>query len=908
MPRSLAPALGRFVAAAMLAAFAVLSLPARAHAQDPADQLATRLQLEQQRAAFRQLQHQMLLQGARARIREGREHAELVRRARHGSVAARRALNKVRKASDEEGPVPAEALNPARQAEAPAGAQATSAIPVNVRANNPVGDGGTAGQCEESVAALGDYVVVAWNDGQGFVTGGDTQGFGYSSDGGVTFTDGGDVPHPPAFPAWAWASDPVMAVNEKTGEFWYCGLTDADASNNAIGVARGHFTGSSFAFDSVFAVRIASNASFFLDKQWLAVDSLSGNLYVTNTTFTTTGDQIDFYRSTNAGRTWSAAVTISSGTDNGWVQGSRVVVGPGGEVHTVWQGLEQSLAIDTDHYRYRKSTNGGVSFAPEVNAADYVSNFGTGSPGFNRERGLTFPSIAVDRTTGTHRGRVYLTWNESWDWLDAPFVARPAPAGTIRLESDPSGTNTTNNTTATANAFTIGQFLRGTLQKTGGVQDMDYFSVALNAGDRIVVWADSFTTVRAFTLRLFAPNPDGAQRLCYGGKTDSTSSQTNALWNFMAPVSGTYYLRISAISHRTMTYSIRTSYDSRASERGRDQRDAFTSFSDDGTTWATPAMMNDDATGLDEYLPEVAVGADGLPYAMWFDYRDDLYGSRAHVYMSRSTDGGLSWAANQRVTSAQSNFTTSPVNIAPNMGDYSHMAASTTALHPVWADGRATNTSVDVFTAAVLTTSSIQSCPNDTTMGPTGVASAGWTLANDNPFFAGTYAVSLASARAWTVSGPPTIVVPSQGTAFYTASVSVPDTAAAGTNTICLTFTSPGGVVIGQCCYNVTVTGGALGVGDHLAGFALAPSWPNPARGSARIAFSLPASGHAKLRVYDLAGARVRTLVDGQLAAGQNSALWDGRDDGGNIVRAGAYFYRLEFAGRALTQRLILMK
>lgn len=900
MSRSLASLVGRSAVALALAV--VVLAPAPARAQDPVVPGAAP-SLDYQRAEFKKLHRLMILKKARAKIQEGRERAELVKRAARGDKAAKRKLAAVRaqRPISDEAELPADAAAIARPV-APFSAQGTASIPVNVRTNNPVGDNASAGQCEEAIAVLGDNVLVAWNDGQGFVTGGDTQGYGWSTDGGLTFTDGGDVPHPPAFPLWAWTSDPVVTVNEKTGEFWYCGLADPDFSNNAIGVARGRFTGGVFAFDSVFVVRSASNASFFLDKQWMAVDSLTGNVYVTNTTFTVTGDQIDFYRSTNGGRTYSSALTLSSAFDEGWVQGSRPAVGPNGEVNVVWSAVGQ--IDDNDYMRFRRSTDGGVSFGGESNASSFISNYTSGGPAFNRERGFAFPSIAVDRTTGTNRGRVYVTWNESWDWLNDTFTAVGA-----KSESDIAGNNTSNNTPATANAFTVGNVLRGNLQTTASTTDLDYFAFTLNAGDKFLAWADSFTTGRGFTLRLFAPNPDGAQRLCYTGKTDSTNNaQTSSVFVYTAPTTGTYFLRIAGISRRQMFYRIRTTLGVRAAERGRDQRDAFTASSDDGATWSTPTMMNDNAVGFDDWLPEVGVGADGMPYGIWFDHRDDLYGSRAHVYMTRSGNGGATWAANQRVTTVQSNFTTAPVNIAPNEGDYSHIAASATRIHPTWSDGRATNPSVDVFTTAVLTTSAITSCPNDTTVDANAAISAGWGLANSNPLFAGTYGVTLSSARAWTVGGPATIAIPAEGAAFYTAAVTVPDTAAAGVNTICLTLRTPGGVVVGQCCYDVTVNGGNTGVTDHLSGFALAPAWPNPSRGSARIAFSLPNPGRVKLSVYDLAGARVRTLLDGDRSSGAQSVLWDGRDSGGTPVHAGAYFIRLDFAGRSLTQRLVLTK
>lgn len=907
MPRSLAPAVGRTFAFLLLALAALVAAPARSLAQDPVTPAADAAQLAEQRAGFKALHKFLLLQKSRAKLAQAQAHEKLVKRAARGDKAAKRALAakngaRARRPVIDEATPPGEAFVP--RAAAPASAQATSSIPLNVRANDPAGDGASAGQAEQAIGVLGDNILVAWNDGQGFNTGGDTQGFGYSTDGGVTFTDGGDIPHPPGFPLWAWTSDPVVAVNEKTGDFWYCGLADPTSTTNAVAVARGRFSGGTFAFDSVFIVRSVSSASFFLDKQWLAVDSLTGNMYVTNTTFTTTGDQIDFYRSTNGGRTWSSALMLSSAGDNGLVQGSRPAVGPDGEVVAVWSAIGQ--INDFDYMRVRKSVDGGVSFGAEANACQFISNFGSGAPAFNRERGLAFPSITVDRTTGVNRGRVYVSWNESWDWLDDTFPAVTAPI--VKFESDPVNNNATNNTTGTANPFTVGQVLKGTLQTTGSTSDLDYYSVALNAGDRLFVWADSFTTARAFTLRLFAPSPDGAQRLTYAGKLDSTSTQNYAIWIFQAPTSGTYFLRIAAVSRRTMTYRIRTTMGVKGVELGRDQRDAMVAWSDNGTAWSTPVLLNDTGVGYDDWLPEVGVGADGLPYGMWFDHRDDLYGSRAHVYMTRSVDGGTTWVPNARVTDAQSNFTTSASNIAPNHGDYSHIAANTMKIFPTWSDARLANPNVDVYVAGVATTSGIATCPNDTTMDASGVAAAGWLLTNENPFFAGTYTVSLTSERAWPVAGPPTIAIPAEGNAFYTASVTVPDTAAAGTNRVCLTLTGPGGVVVGECCYQVTVNAGQLAVGDRLSGFALAPAWPNPAHGSARIAYSLPAAGRVKLAVYDLAGARVRTLVDTEQPAGASSVLWDGRDAQGSPVRAGAYFIRLEHGGRDLTRRMVMTR
>jgi hypothetical protein len=93
------------------------------------------------------------------------------------------------------------------------------------------------------------------------------------------------------------------------------------------------------------------------------------------------------------------------------------------------------------------------------------------------------------------------------------------------------------------------------------------------------------------------------------------------------------------------------------------------------------------------------------------------------------------------------------------------------------------------------------------------------------------------------------------------------------------------------------------------AAFALHQSVPNPFTGSAtRIAFALPRASEATLRVFDVAGRLVRTLVSGSLPAGAHVADWDGRNETGGTVANGVYFYRLQAAGEFATKKLILVR
>ena len=72
--------------------------------------------------------------------------------------------------------------------------------------------------------------------------------------------------------------------------------------------------------------------------------------------------------------------------------------------------------------------------------------------------------------------------------------------------------------------------------------------------------------------------------------------------------------------------------------------------------------------------------------------------------------------------------------------------------------------------------------------------------------------------------------------------------------------------------------------------------------------FSLPASGYARLDVFDVSGARVRTLVDGLRPAGEQSVSWDARDVRGRAAAPGVYYVRLEAAGHRLLQRVVIAR
>jgi flagellar hook assembly protein FlgD len=62
------------------------------------------------------------------------------------------------------------------------------------------------------------------------------------------------------------------------------------------------------------------------------------------------------------------------------------------------------------------------------------------------------------------------------------------------------------------------------------------------------------------------------------------------------------------------------------------------------------------------------------------------------------------------------------------------------------------------------------------------------------------------------------------------------------------------------------------------------------------------------LRVFDVSGREVRTIVDGDLAAGSHTARWDGKNADGVAVGSGVYVYRLETPGEQAERKLTVMR
>jgi hypothetical protein len=90
--------------------------------------------------------------------------------------------------------------------------------------------------------------------------------------------------------------------------------------------------------------------------------------------------------------------------------------------------------------------------------------------------------------------------------------------------------------------------------------------------------------------------------------------------------------------------------------------------------------------------------------------------------------------------------------------------------------------------------------------------------------------------------------------------------------------------------------------------FALGQNYPNPFNPSTTICWQTPASSHVRVTVFNTAGQLVRVLVNGYCQAGEQSVVWDARDESGQTVPSGIYYYELEAKGFHQIKKLLLLK
>ncbi len=229
----------------------------------------------------------------------------------------------------------------------------------------------------------------------------------YSTNGGLTWTQGSLTS---SLTVWG---DPVV-VFDNNGHLYFGHLTNptGPAFIDRIVVQKSTNGGASWNDGAGIGLNLPKQQ----DKEWLAVDGSSSsyrhNIYMAWTEFDSYGSanpldstRILFSRTTDAGQTWSSPIKISDAggdciDEDNTVEGAVPAVGPNGEVYTAWSG---PLGIMLD-----RSLDGGVTFGQDIFVTAQPGGWDFPVSGIYRSNGL--PVTACDISNSPYNGHVYVMW------------------------------------------------------------------------------------------------------------------------------------------------------------------------------------------------------------------------------------------------------------------------------------------------------------------------------------------------------------------------------------------------------------------------------------------------------------------------------------------------------------------
>ncbi|MGK9476562.1 FlgD immunoglobulin-like domain containing protein [Melioribacter sp. OK-6-Me] len=92
------------------------------------------------------------------------------------------------------------------------------------------------------------------------------------------------------------------------------------------------------------------------------------------------------------------------------------------------------------------------------------------------------------------------------------------------------------------------------------------------------------------------------------------------------------------------------------------------------------------------------------------------------------------------------------------------------------------------------------------------------------------------------------------------------------------------------------------------ASFSLEQNYPNPFNPTTIITYTLPEMSEVQIKIYDILGREVRNLINEVKSAGKHSILWDGKDNSGNRVNSGTYFYQIKAGNFVQTRKMLMVK
>lgn len=343
---------------------------------------------------------------------------------------------------------------------------------------------------------------------------------------------------------------------------------------------------------------------------------------------------------------------------------------PGGpdDINLGDPSLAYSVRDDTFYYAALSSL--GLSMWRSKDGCQTFAYVGPISFGFDDKE-----LMAIDNTpTSPYFGRIYVGWTDFGRFTDR----------NVATYSDDGGLSWATEVTMPGSG-PAGQGMWPAVAPNGDV----YFALVNRGSDQITDWIyksvdGGDTWVRMTDIAANVRNPRNELSSISCGRTALNAD----IRNLPSP-----QIAISSNVSVPAGYVIHAVYPYDSDGTGPDESNVFYRRSLDGAvSWEPEVQINDDATNTDQFFPALAVSEGGIVGVSWYDRRLDPGNVLFDRYFAFSTDEGVTFTANERLSDESS-----PVAVTnPNFdglstcyhGDYDQVAFANDTFHVIWSDDR----------------------------------------------------------------------------------------------------------------------------------------------------------------------------------------------------------------------------
>ena len=319
---------------------------------------------------------------------------------------------------------------------------------------------------------------------------------------------------------------------------------------------------------------------------------------------------------------------------------------------------------------------------------------------------------------------------------------------------------------------------------------------------------------------------------------------------------------------------------------GQDNSDVFIiKSSDGGNTWGQVVKVNNDNTTRHQFFPWLTIDqTTGFLYVVFYDRRNTS-GLTTDVYVARSTDGGSTFE----------NFKVSETSFTPNsgvfFGDYTNIAAYNKKVYPIWM--RLDNDNLSVYTAIINDTSAVTPVELQNFAGNVidGKAVLNWQTITEKNNRGFEIEKALGKDGKFVTIG----FVNGAGTTSERKSYEFIDKSGTG------------GIAnyrLKQIDFDGSFTySKPVELNIIVNQYALLQNYPNPFNPSTTISYQIPVKEFVVLKVYDILGKEVKTLVSGYMPAGVHEVKFDASG-----LASGAYFYKVTAGSFTSDKKMVVIK